>query len=137
MANISLKINLKQLKHVEREMTGKDGVTKVKCLIIPINENMIFEGEKGAYLNMTAIEIKDRSNMSATQKDTHLIKQDIPKDKYDTMTDEERKAYPILGNAILWGRQEPPPVQSSELSDSAVDNYNDNKPDDDDSDLPF
>ena len=91
MENISIKVNLKQLKHVEREMTGKDGVTKIKCLIIPITENMIFEGEKGAYLNMTAIEIKDRSNMSATQKDTHLIKQDIPKDKYELMTDEERK----------------------------------------------
>lgn len=136
MANISIKLNLKQLKHVEREMTGKDGKTKIKCLIIPITENMIFEGEKGAYLNMTAIEIKDRSNMSATQKDTHLIKQDIPKDKYDTMTDEERKSYPILGNAILWGRQEPAPVQSSELSDSAVDQYNDNNPEEPD-DLPF
>lgn len=136
MANISIKLNMTQLKHVTREMTGKDGVTKVKCLIIPISENMIYEGEKGAYLNLTAIEIKDRSKMSATQKDTHLVKQDIPKDKYDLMTDEERQSLPILGNAILWGRQEPAPVQSSELSESAVDAYNDNNKDDD-SDLPF
>ena len=134
MGNISIKINLKQLKHVEREMTGKDGVTKIKVLIIPMDENMIYQGEKGAYLNLTAIEIKDRSKFSADQKDTHLVKQDIPKAKYDLMSDEQRMALPILGNAILWGRQESAPVESSEISNSAVDAYMDNAEVDD---LPF
>lgn len=122
MANISLKVNLRQLKHVQREMTNKDG-KKFNVLIIPIDENMIYQGEKGSYLNMTAIEIKDRSKFSADQKDTHLIKQDIPKEKYDAMSEEERKAMPILGNAILWGRQESAPQESSEFSNSAVDQY--------------
>lgn len=133
MGNISIKINLKQLKHVEREMKGQGGKL-IKCLIIPMEENMIYQGEKGAYLSLTAIEIKDRSKFSADQKDTHLVKQDIPKDKYEAMSEEERKAMPILGNAILWGRQEATPMESGEMSNSAVDAYiNDAEADD----LPF
>lgn len=134
MANISLKINLRQLKHVEREMKGQ-GDKMIKCLIIPLEENMIYQGEKGAYLNLTAIEIKDRSKFSADQKDTHLIKQDVPREKYDAMTDEQKKAMPIIGNAILWGRQESAPVESAELSNSAIDAYNENKEEYDN--LPF
>lgn len=133
MANISIKINLKQLKHVEREMKGQ-GDKMIKCLIIPLEENMIYQGEKGAYLNLTAIEIKDRSKFSADQKDTHLIKQDVPKEKYESMSDEEKKSLPIFGNAILWGRQEATPVESNEISNSAVDAYMDNQEADD---LPF
>lgn len=134
MPNISIKINLRQLKHVEREMKGQ-GDKMIKCLIIPLEENMIYQGEKGAYLNLTAIEIKDRSKFSADQKDTHLIKQDVPKDKYEAMTEEQRKAMPIIGNAILWGRQESAPVESAELSNSAIDAYNENQEPFDD--LPF
>lgn len=129
MANISIKLNLKQLKHVEREMSGKDG-KKIKCLIIPLEENMIYQGEKGAYLGLTAIELKEKRTDS---KDTHLIKQDIPKEKYDVMTDEERKSLPILGNAIYWGGfKEPAPIQSQSLSESAIDQYEEEK-----DDLPF
>lgn len=98
MANISIKLNLKQLKHVEKEITGKGG-KKVKCLIIPIVENRIYEGEKGSYLDITAIEIKNKTGDS---KDTHLLKQNFAKEVYEKMTDEEKKAEPILGNAILW-----------------------------------
>lgn len=134
MGNISIKLNLKQLKHVERDFTGQDGVTKLKCLIIPIEENMIYMGEKGAYLNITAIEIKDRSKLAADQKDTHLLKQDMPKEKYDLMSEEQRKAMPILGHAILWGRQESAPVASNSLSNSAVDAYMNQEESDD---LPF
>lgn len=134
MSNISIKLNLRQLKHVEREMTNKDG-KKIKVLILPVEENMIFQGEKGAYLNLTAIEIKDRSKFSADQKDTHLVKQDIKKEIYDAMSEDQRRSMPILGNAILWGRQEAAPQESGELSASAVDQYMDNS--DEESDLPF
>lgn len=133
MGNISIRLNIKQLKHVEREMKGQ-GDKMIKCLIIPLEENMIYQGEKGAYLNLTAIEIKDRSKFSADQKDTHLVKQDIPKEKYEAMSEEQRKAMPILGNAILWGRQESAPVESGEISNSAVDAYMNQEEADD---LPF
>lgn len=132
MANISLKVNLRQLKHVQREMNNKDG-KKIKVLIIPIEENDLFQGEKGVYFDMTAIEIKDRSKFAADQKDTHLVKQSLPKAKYDAMSDEQKKAMPILGNAILWGRQEAAPQESGELSESDVNKF----AEEDHDDLPF
>lgn len=128
MGNISIKLNLQQLKHVEREMTGKDG-EKVKCLIIPIKENNLFEGEKGTYLDLQAFELK---NPKPDSKDTHLVKQSLPKDLYDTMSEEERKAIPIMGNAIQWGSYEAEPNQSDALSQSAVDQYEEK-----DDGLPF
>ena len=129
MANISIKLNLKQLKHKETELTRKDG-TIVKCLIIPIVENMLYEGEKGTYLNITAIEIKNKVGDS---KDTHLLKQDILKEKYDLMTDEEKKSFPILGNAIYWGGfKEKEPLVSQDLSDDDLDNFKEEH-----DDLPF
>lgn len=130
MANISIKLNLKQLKHLETELTRKDG-TKVKCLVVPIAENMLYEGEKGTYINLTAIEIKNKVGDS---KDTHLIKQDIPKDKYEAMTDEERKGFPVLGNAIYWGGfREKEAVVSQEITQDEMTNFSNEEHDD----LPF
>ena len=111
MGNISIKLNLKQLKHAQREMKGANG-KKVKCLIIPIEENELFEGEKGTYIDLTAIEIKNKVGDS---KDTHLVKQNFDKDVYNAMSEEERKASPILGNAILWSRSEPSPQVSDSI----------------------
>ena len=113
MGNISIKLNLRQLKHVQKTMKGING--DVEVLIIPIKENSIFNGEKGAYLDITAIEIKDRSKFGADQKDTHLLKQSFTKEVYDAMSDEEKKACPILGNAIVWGSRESEP-QSSDFA---------------------
>ena len=136
MANISSRINMTLLKHVRREMTGQGG-KKIDCLIIPIDENHLYKGEKGVYLDLTSIEIKDKSKQAPGQKDTHLIKQTLPKDFYETLTDEQKQSYPILGNTIDWSKvapSEPQPAQSATLSESAVDAYNDaDGPDD----LPF
>lgn len=131
MGNISIKINMAQLKHIKKEFTGKDG-NKVMCLVIPIEENKMFLGEKGVYLDITAIEIKNKQGDS---KDTHLLKQSFSKEFYESLTQEQKESYPILGNAIQWGRQEANPVHSDALSDSAVDEYIDGK--EDDTDLPF
>jgi len=128
MANISINLNLKQLKHVEREFKGADG-SKVKCLVIPVKENNFFEGEKGMYLDLTAIEIKNKVGNS---KDTHLVKQSLEKELYNSMSTEEQRAMPILGNAILWGKREAEPKTTQTLSDSAVEKY-----DEDFDDLPF
>ena len=121
MANISIKLNLKQLKHIEKELPGKDG-KKVKCLIIPVVENRIFEGEKGSYLDITAIEIKNKTGDS---KDTHLLKQNFAKEIYEAMSEEEKRAEPILGNAILWARGEQEPVQSQNLPELNDEDFDD------------
>ena len=100
MSNISIKLNLAGLKHVVRKEKRKDG-TEVECLIIPIQQNNLYRGEKGMYIDLTAIEIK---NPKSGSKDTHLVKQNLPKDIYNAMSEDERKAMPILGNAIYWGQ---------------------------------
>jgi hypothetical protein len=102
MSNISIKLNLAGLKHTRKVLKGQSG--DIDCLIIPINENKLYMGEKGLYLDLTAIEIKDLSKQNANQKDTHLIKQSFTKEFYETLSDDEKRAYPILGNAILWSQ---------------------------------
>lgn len=134
MANISSRINLTLLKHHRREMSGQGG-RKIDCLIIPIDENHLYKGEKGIYLDITSIEIKDKSKQATDQKDTHLIKQSFSKQFYDTLTDEQKQSFPILGNTIDWSKvspSEPQPLQSADLSQSAIDQYQDNE-----DDLPF
>lgn len=121
MSNISVKVNLRQLKHTVKEMKKKDG-SKLECLIIPIEPNHLYKGEKGVYLDLQAFELKEKKEGS---KDTHLVKQSLPKEVYNGLSDEQKNAIPIIGNAILWnGTSEPEP-------------QTDNSIDDADDDLPF
>jgi hypothetical protein len=100
IGNLKLKINFCGLKHVVRKEKRKDG-SEVECLIIPIEQNHLFKGEKGGlYLDMTAIE--STTPPKEGFKDTHFIKQSLPKEVYEKMTDEEKKATPILGNLFPW-----------------------------------
>lgn len=97
MANFSTKINLATLKHSRMLMKGKSG--QVDCLIIPIEQNNLYKGEKGLYLDLTHIEIK---NPAEGQTDSHLVKQNLPKEVYEKLSEEEKKALPILGNSKVW-----------------------------------
>lgn len=117
--NISSKINLAGLKHSIRTIKGNSG--ELECLVIPIEINNLFKGEKGVYLDLTGFEIKNKVNDS---KDTHLVKQSFPKEVYDKMTEDEKKATPVLGSHILW-------AGSSSLGDSTLNAQAEND------DLPF
>ena len=112
MSNFAVKLNLTQLKHVVKEFTGKSG--KVKCIVIPIKENLLYQGEKGIYLELSGIELK---NPKYPKQQTHLIKQNYPKDVYETFTEEEKKALPIIGNGLVFSFSEPIPVQSEDKID--------------------
>lgn len=113
MANISINLNLRQLKHII--VNTKKGN---KCILIPIYENNLIEGEKGIYLNATGFEIK---NKSQDQKNTHLVKQSFEKEIFNSMTDEEKQSQPILGNLIVWsGHPEPEPKQSESISEEEI-----------------
>jgi len=105
MSNISIKINLRQLKSAVRTMKAASG--DIECLIIPIDQNYLVRGEKGLYLYMQAYELKEKK---ADRKDTHLIKQGFPKEVFDAMTDEQKKTTPIIGNLVVWGYSEPAPL---------------------------
>ena len=111
MSRISGKLNLLQLNAVRKMITGQLG--PVECLVIPIEKNKLFVGEKGVYLDLIAFEIENKKGDS---KDTHLIKQSFNKEKREKMTDVELKALPILGNLQVWGDQiESELVSSPEL----------------------
>lgn len=104
MSNISIKLNLAALKAVRRTEKGTSG--PVDCLIIPIENNYLFKGKEGAlYLDLTAFELKEKKE---DRKDTHLIKQSFPTEVFKAMTDEQKKATPILGNATVWSGERSP-----------------------------
>jgi len=98
-SNISLKHNLMKLTGATlMDITGKAG--PVQCLVIPVEMSGLFKGENAVYMDSTAIPL---ATLKEGKKDTHIIKQAVAKDKFAAMTDEEKKAIPIMGNAIVWG----------------------------------
>lgn len=106
-----------------RNLQGKSATKK--CIIIPVDDcDGMFLGEKGCYLNMTAIEMQNPQ-----YTDTHCIKPDIPKEQREAMTDEQRNAIPIIGGLHAIERQ---PQQMSVDTTIGADAF---APDDED--LPF
>jgi hypothetical protein len=116
---ITGKLNLLNLHAVKRLEKGAAGM--IECLIIPIEKNKLFVGEKGVYLDLIAFEIKEPKSDS---KDTHIVKQSLAKDVRESMTDEQLKAMPILGNLSVWLGGESLPISSTTTLEP-------------DSDLPF
>lgn len=93
MSNFGIKVNL--LKVHAAFLTNIKGATTTKrCIVIPIDDNMnLFEGERGIYLNLVALEMKEHK-----YQDTHLVKVSLEKQAYDAMTEEERNNQPIIGS---------------------------------------
>ena len=107
MSKISGKLNLMQLKAAIRRMDGKNG--PIDCIVIPIEANHLFQGDKGIYLDLIAFESKTKNDAI---KDTHLVKQSLPKEILDAMTEDEKRSQPILGNLRVWGEYTEQPPQS-------------------------
>ena len=120
MSNISGKINLAALKHARiKTKKGADAI------VIPIAENHLFASEKGnVYLDLQAWELKEKKSDS---KDTHLVKQSLPKDIFDKMSEEQKKGMPIIGNLIDWGAGGHGEPEPQNMADGVVD----------EDDLPF
>lgn len=125
MTNYGIRIDLLKLKGAfVRNVQGK--TTAKRCLIIPVDDcDGIFVGEKGCYLNMTAIEMRE-----PRFSDTHCVKVDIPKERRESMTDEERSAVPILGGLRPLERKQETLQVHGTLGAGAFDPY-------DGEDLPF
>ena len=144
--NMSIKINLRQLKSHVMKMKAKDGM--IDCLILPIAGNSLYVGEKGIYLDLQGYEIKEKK---ADRKQTHIIKQSFLPEVYGAMTEEEKRALPIIGDAILWGGFTEPdpndfpvelpvyesPVKSHNLPPSEMAMSGKQQPEDDSDGLPF
>lgn len=92
MTNFGMRIDLLKLKGAFiRNIKGRS--TMKRCLIIPVDEcDGIYLGEKGCYLSMTAIEMREPKF-----NDTHCIKVNLTREEREAMTEEQRGAVPILG----------------------------------------
>ena len=106
----TLKINLSQLKSAR--MTTPNGK---KCIVIPIEENNLYVGkdEKAIYLDIVGFGYTAKN---ADDKNTHILKQSFSREHLAALTEDQRKALPILGNArIDEGKSEPAPATSSDI----------------------
>lgn len=99
MSNFSTKLNLAALKHSRRFIKGQSG--EIDCLVIPIDANNLYRGEKGLYLDLYHLQLKN----PIEGQNSHLVKQNLPKELYEQMNEDERKAMPILGNSTVWVQQ--------------------------------
>ena len=97
MTDFNGKLNLLKLKRAGvMKIPGRTEV--LRCLVIPIEENNIFistdenNRPKAAYLDLTAWALKNPK-----YEESHMIKQSLPKEVREKMTDEEKKAMPIIG----------------------------------------
>lgn len=91
--NYNLKLDFAKLKKVGvANITGKTG-NKVKCVVIPVEENNIFLSEKGGiYMDLACFALKEEK-----YEQSHLIKPSLTKEQRERMTDEEKNAIPIVG----------------------------------------
>jgi len=90
---ISGRINLAKFKHVLTKKKNKAG-EEVDCIVIPIDMNELFMSDSGnVFLDIVAFD-SDKPEY----KQTHAVKQSIPKEKRDSMSEEEKNSYPFIGH---------------------------------------
>lgn len=107
MEDFKIKLNLKKLVNTG-VMNVKGQNSAKRCVVIPIDDNFIYEGQNGnLYLSLRAVTLKN------PQEDTHFIKVAVPKAAYEKMTDEHRKNIPIIGNMSPATQQQQQTAQQS------------------------
>lgn len=90
--NYQAKIDIKKLnKAFVMPIVGKTAT--VECICIPTTE--FYKGKNGELY--CSIEIIERKSVGQ-YNDTHFCKQQIEKESYKAMTEEQRKIIPILGS---------------------------------------
>lgn len=92
--NLLVSVQLTRLNRVGRIMLNDRSGNKIDCLAIPIALNNLFVSDNNEiYLNMVAWESDKLKNGQ-----THLLKQSLPKEVVDNMSEEQKKGLPILGS---------------------------------------
>lgn len=93
---ITLKLNLTAFAHA---LMQSDKEKDEIILCVPVKKNKFFLSEKrNVYLDVVGFEFE---NKNPDSRDTHLLKQSFTKDELLKMTDEQKKALPIIGNACV------------------------------------
>lgn len=106
MSNYNIKINFSKIDQSFVASIKGRSETK-KCLCIPLDAKGVFVGEKGIYMDFSAME---RKNPMYNQ--THFIKIPIPKEEYQQLTTEERDNIPIVGHME--------PIKRTEIKNTEV-----------------
>ena len=90
--NYSLKIDIKKLNRAfVFPIVGKSST--VECVCIPVSE--FYKGKNGElYCSMQVVEKKAVGQYG----DTHFVKQQIEKESYKALTEDQQKSIPILGS---------------------------------------
>ena len=90
--NYSIKLDMMKLTNAgAMNVRGKTGAVK-RCVVIPIEDNYMYVGEKGIYLDLTCFELQEKNGHS------HLIKVNLPKEVRDAMSEDQRRSQPIVGD---------------------------------------
>lgn len=122
-SNIGGKLDLTQLVHVKTKKKNKAG-EEIDCLVIPIQTNNLFQGEKGnVYLDLIAFPLRESKDYA-----THLVKQSLPKDVRGKMSKEDQDKMPIFGNLKVMDGSQGAAPNTTAGSGGTVD---------EESDLPF
>ncbi len=112
--NLLISVQLTRLNRVGRITLKDRNGSSIDCLAIPIGINNLSVADNNEiYLNMVAWESDKLKNGQ-----THLLKQSLPKELVDRMSDEEKKSMPILGS-VKPMKSEPRPLEVYEVPASA------------------
>jgi hypothetical protein len=109
--NYNIKINLLKLKGAEvRQLTTWNG-NMMDYICIPIqnyygtvqNASVGEDGEKkafkGVYLNLEAIEMREK------ERGSHILLPALSRERMASLTEEQLRKRPILGNLVPWGHK--------------------------------
>ena len=126
MSNYQISVKLNKLKGAcVKELQGK--TAKKKCIIIPIEDNDMFISDS----NDVILNLAGWESNKLNHGNTHLIKWSPSKKTSEKMTDEQKRAIPILGNLKPFGTQ----TTAKPVSEKPKDEFSDILNNDDD--LPF
>lgn len=99
MSNFNFKLDLSKFEGFGKvTLTGKSGQAK-RCIVIPIEGNSVFEGEKGTYIDLVCFETN-------SEYGSHIVT--LSKTKEEREREEktgERINKPIVGNLKPFGNK--------------------------------
>lgn len=100
MSNYNFKLDLSKFEGFGKvTLTGKSGQAK-RCIVIPIEGNSVFEGEKGTYLDLVAFETPN------SEYGSHMVTLSKTKEEQEHEKQTgERIRKPIVGNLKPFGTQ--------------------------------
>jgi len=93
---VSGHINLRKLQGIVRIYRLKNG-EHTECVVINTDKNHLYHHENGDLsLELVMFKIKNQKGTA-----THNVKLNVPKEAFDSMSEQERNAIPFLGSATF------------------------------------